>query len=200
MRPRAVAVILLSFPLLITSEPGGTLALTTFAQDVKWPLSAAGETSASVFMSAPKAVFLRLAPGASLADVMRLDPFGPFRPGMTIDEAIARHGKPLTIRSDSRKSVAVYEIPSGRIEVADQVGASTCANYHRLSVYAYPKADGVCRAKTTEVFDARVVALIPDQGLLEVATSGGDGQRVWALVREGCVEAMNWWAPPMVDD
>ena len=161
---------------------------------------AAGETSAVVFRTAPKAVILQIAPDASLSDVLRLDAFGPFRPGQTIEEAVAKHGKPLAVKSEGRRTIAVYEVPAGRVEVADEFGGSTCATYHRRSIYAYPKADGACRATTVEVFDARVVALIPKQGLMEVATSGGDGQRVWALVRDGCVDAMNWWAPPMGDD
>jgi hypothetical protein len=50
--------------------------------------------------------------------------------------------------------------------------------------------------KAAEAFNASVKKHLAGKGIIEVAVAeAGNGERVWTLVRDGCVEALNWWAP-----
>ncbi len=69
--------------------------------------------------------------------------------------------------------------------------------YHRVTLYAYPKPlNGACGVKVADAFDASVKERLAGKDIVEVAMAeAGDGERVWALVHDGCVEALNWWIP-----
>jgi hypothetical protein len=58
-----------------------------------------------------------------------------------------------------------------------------------------PKSTIGC-VKMADIFDAEIHRRV-SEGATEVVVSeaGETAERLWALVRAGCVEALNWWAP-----
>jgi hypothetical protein len=201
---------------MVNKAPGrivhGVLLLLSLAASEAWigaavgaqgaaapepPLARVEVSSARVFREAPRSLFIEAVAGVPLSKLVGLGVFGAFRPGLTIDEATARFGPPVQIRSDRNKRTAVYESPAARIEVVDELSGSGLVSYHRLTLYAYPKPlNGGCGMKAAEALHASVKERVAGKGTIEVGVAeAGDGERVWALVRDGCVEALNWWAP-----
>ena len=126
---------------------------------------------------------------------MRLGVFGEFRPGLSIEDAAARFGAPAGQRSEGSKDIAVYDSATARIEVTDELSGSACVSYRRRTLYAHLKSStGECGAEVKDIFDIAVADRIADKGAIEIALAeAGDGERIWALVRNGCVESLNWW-------
>lgn len=192
-----LCVLLLIVPLLVGNRPSsGTNALQQ-PVGARAPLGRIEATSTIVFHEAQQAFFMETLAGVPLSKVIALTVFGAFRPGITIDESSARFGSPVRVYSEGHKKVAVYETPSAQIDIADELSGSGCANYHRRTLYAYPKAGSGCGMRVSEVLDARVAEQIPGTALTEVglAEAREGGERVWVLVQDGCVKALNWWAP-----
>jgi hypothetical protein len=196
-------VILMTVPLVVARRTvaGDTrpkTAPSATSATAEWPLSRAGFTFPEVFLDAEKAHYFEAAPGVPLSRLVHLSAFGAFRPGMTLDETAAQMGPPLRTRSDQGTRYALYELESSNVEVADDPSGSACVTYHRVSLYAYPRPDQGCEWPVGTVFDRSVAVLVPDAKRVEVAVSEtGGGQKVWGLLREGCVIALNWWVPPM---
>jgi hypothetical protein len=51
--------------------------------------------------------------------------------------------------------------------------------------------------KVADIFDAEIHQRVSAKGATEVVVvqAGDTAERMWALVRDGCVDALNWWAP-----
>ena len=180
---------------------GGSPASNTATKlgSAQWPLAEVREKSGpGVFYgSTSKALYIEAASGVPLSKLVRLTLFGSFRPGSTIDQTRTRFGEPVQTRSERGDVTLVYDTPAARIEVKDDLSGSGCGTYHRRTVYAYPKqsAEG-CSAKASDLFDSSVNGRIPDMGSIEIGMAeAGGGDRVWALVKDKCVQSLNWWTP-----
>lgn len=192
-----VCALLLAVPLLVGGgQPSGAAALQQRASP-RAPLGRIEATSTIVFHEARQALFMETLAGVSLSKVLAFSVFGAFRPGISIDEARARFGSPVRSYSEGHKKVAVYETSSAQVDVADELSGSGCASYHRRTLYAYPKAGSGCGLRVSELLDAQVAEQIPGTTLTEVglAEARQGGERVWVLVEDGCVKALNWWTP-----
>lgn len=193
---RILIVVVLLMPLAVSETSVGTAVGSQQSSPAEWPLARVEVSSARVFRGAPKSLYIEAASGVPLSKLIRLTVFGAFRPGLTIEEAKARFGPPVETRSDGSTTSAVYNSPAARIELVDELSGSGCVSYRRRTLYAYPKSAGGCGAKASDVFDAAVIERVTDSGPFEIGVAeAGDGERVWALVRDGCVEGLNWWAP-----
>jgi len=184
-------------PLSVRSGQSSGTAAPQQPTGPREPLGRIEPTSTIVFHEARQAFFMETSAGVPLSKVVAFSVFGAFRPGISIDEASTRFGNPAKIYSEGDKKVAVYVTSSTQIEVADELSGSGCANYHRRTLYAYPKAESGCGMRVSELLDARVAGQIPGTGLTEVglAEAHQGGERVWVLVQDGCVKALNWWTP-----
>jgi hypothetical protein len=191
-----VCVLLLVVPLSVSSGQARAAA-TQQPTGPREPLGRIEATGTIVFHEARQAFFVETSVGVPLSKVIVLSVFGEFRPGISIDEARTRFGTPVKVYSEGDKKVAVYETASTQIEIADELSGSGCANYHRRTLYAYPKATSSCGMRVSELLDARVAEQIPGSVLTEVglAEARQGGERVWILVEDGCVKALNWWTP-----
>lgn len=164
--------------------------------EVKWPVQVAKEVfnRAPEFPEATRVFFIGAAQEVPLSKLVNLAIFRDFRPGFTIDEAVARYGKPSKVQENKAGRAAIYEFPNVRIEIEHNVyDSGFFAEYHRKSVYAYLKSDNGCtRAET--ILDASINLLIPTNSSVEVhvAEAQESGQHVFVLVNDGCVRAMNW--------
>lgn len=159
---------------------------------VKWPLVEVEDTGGPSVFPAQKFLFIQGASNVPLSKLVDLTAFGNFRPGLTIEEAAARFGKPVRVVWTGNGTRAEYDLPNARIEVEDLPSGSSCGGYNRCTVYAYPKSTtGPCGAKASKVLHSSIVSLIPKGTMVEL-TIGVDKQRVWVLVQNDCVKAMNW--------
>jgi hypothetical protein len=194
---RGALIVAVLLPLAV-SESAVSVSVTVEASaPAPWPLGRVGVSSPVVFREATKALYLEGASGVPLSKLVRLTVFGAFRPGLSIEDAAARFGAPAGKRSEGSKDIAVYESPAARIEVTDELSGSGCVSYRRRTLYAYPRSSpGECGAKVADVFDVSVADRIAEKGAVEVGVAeAGNGDKVWVLVRDGCVEGFNWWAP-----
>lgn len=191
-----VCVLLLLVPLALSRGQARSAAASQQLATPTEPVDRIEPTSTTVFHDARQAVFMEMSDGVPLSKIVALTVFGAFRPGLSIDEAKTRFGSPVQTQSVGDRKTAVYETSSVRIEVADELSGSGCVNYHRRTLYAYPKGPGACGMRVSELLDARVAGQIPGTGLTEVglAEAGRGSERVWVLVQDGCVKALNWWA------
>lgn len=202
-------VILFLLPLAVSHNIGGNALIfqnATTIEKVEWPLAVVEETTEhgpGVFYGkAKRTFFIEAASGMPLGKLVDLSLFGEFRPAMTIEQAAARFGPPVRILNQSDATYSVYESKSARIEVADQLQGSSCGTYHRRTLYAYPKQPSHgCSLNSAKLFHASINTHIPESDSIEVGVAeAGKGQRVWVLVHDGCIEALNWWAPPSLDE
>lgn len=193
--PTAVLCVL-ALPLIAAndSEPaGGTKGAP---EALAPPLASVSMSKPMVFHDAKQALYFELAPSAKLADVAPMSLFGAFRPGMTIEEARAAFGSPTHLSSEAGERKAVYEGARSRIEVMEKTSGSACFTYTRRTVYAYPKPGDRCLSRVQGVFHGSIGSRLPASGVVEITVAQGErGDRLWALVRQDCVEALNWWSP-----
>lgn len=151
---------------------------TTTPKKLEWPLASIEETGPGVFDDqTERGLFIDGAPGVSLSKLVDLSVFGDFRPAMS-EHAGSRF----------------YELESARIEVADEPYSSEGVTCHRRTLYAYLKTSSRgCSLRAAQLFHASINAHIPNKDSIEVCVAEpGDGERVWVLIRDGCVEAINW--------
>lgn len=194
-------VILFLLPLAVSHNIGGNSLFqnATTIEKVEWPLAVVEDTTetdgVSVFGGKVKRTFfIQAASGVPLDKLVDLSIFGEFRPAMTIEQAAARFGSPVRISNQSDAKFSIYELKSARIEVADQLQGSSCGTYHRRTLYAYPKQpSNGCSLSSAKLFHVSLNAHIPESDSIEVGVAeAGNGQRVWVLVHDGCIEALNW--------
>ena len=199
-----IALLILLIPLAVSHNDrvGITLLFSSIeiSKPAQWPLADIKEksTNDSLFPGAKKTIFIRGAKGVPLSKLIDQSIFGGFHPGLTIEEAAVRFGKPFRVQSDRHKTLAIYILPSSRIEVEDQPYGSGCSSFHRRTVYAYPKrlANG-CNAPASELLHSSINAQIQKDIPVEVSIlDAGDSERVWVFVQDGCVQAINWWKVP----
>ena len=155
---------------------------TTKQVKVEWPLASVEETTESTgplvfYGETNREFFIEAATGVLLSKLVDLSVFGDFRPAM-IEHAGTR----------------IYELESARIEVADEPYSSDGVTCHRRTVYAYPETSSRgCSLSSAQLFHASINAHIPKKDSIEVCVAEpGDGERVWVLIRDGCVESLNW--------
>ncbi len=151
---------------------------TAIPEKLEWPLASIEETGPGVFDDeTERGLFIDAAPGVSLSKLVDLSVFGDFRPAMS-EHAGSRF----------------YELESARIEVADEPYSSDGVTCHRRTLYAYPKTSSRgCSLNAVQLFHASINAHIPKKDSIEVCVAEpGDGERVWVLIRDGCVESLNW--------
>lgn len=176
----------------------GAVGASVFSSGgAEFPLARVDIISPTVFREAARGVYIEAASGVALSKLVGLSVFGPFRPGLTIEEATVRFGSPVQTRSERGKDIAVYDSLAARIELVDELSGSGCVSYRRRTLYAYPKSSaGRCGARVADVFDASLAGHIAERGTVEVGVAeAGNGERVWGLIRDGCVEGLSWWTP-----
>ena len=152
--------------------------------------SAARELS---FVGLPEQV-LQLRPGQTFSALVHLKIFGPLQAGVTIEDAERRMGPPKQLfRGEDYPEwrYARYELPQSLVDVAYEPRSSSCATYHRRTLYAYPKSGswGVGDVLNSDL--AKSLRLTANVTRLLVISSD-DQDRVWCLVRGGKVEVVNW--------
>ena len=191
-----VVLCVLAIPLIAANDsepPGGPRGIP---EAVAPPFASVSTSKPMVFYGATQALYFELAPSAKLGDVAPMNLFGAFRPGMTVEEARTAFGPPTHLTSETGERKAVYEGAQSRIEVTEKTSGSACFTYTRRTVYAYPKSGDRCLSNVEGAFHAGIASRLPTSGVVEITVAQGErGDRLWALVRQNCVEALNWWSP-----
>jgi hypothetical protein len=120
--------------------------------------------------------------------------FGSFLPGISIAEAEQRYGPPQQLFQGpyyDNWRYARYATTRSFVDVAYEPGGSTCATYHRRTLYAYPRdrpwpLDGFLKGDLATI----VTGSAPATRVLVMAADGTE--RVWCLVRDAHVVVANW--------
>jgi hypothetical protein len=83
-------------------------------------------------------ITVRPIPGTPLADLVDLSLFGPFRPGMTHDDGMARFGRPSNIHTVKYDTYYEYRVSSGRVELGRETYSTGEGTDSHWALYPYP--------------------------------------------------------------
>jgi hypothetical protein len=193
-----ISILIVLLPLTFSKENNAQLAVANLMSvpPSKEAIIEDSPVGPTVFHQASKAYNIEGSPNVSIDKLVRLTDFGSFRPGLTIDEASRRFGRPVRVENTDFATTAVFDLPTARIEVEEADSSSGCTTAHRRTVYAYPKPSVYECLKLEQLVDPSL-SNFEMSGVIEVAVSkAAYDERVWILLKDGCVLAMNWWKMP----
>ena len=141
---------------------------------------------------APQSKHFAAASNEHLSQLVDLSLFGSFVPGLTPAEAEQRYGPPelrLADAYDRGYEYLRYRTPKSYVDVAYEPGGSSCATFHRRSLYATPLSQPWAIGDVLSPSLLRDVQLPTGTSQVGVA---GNGERVWLLLTDGRVSVINW--------
>jgi hypothetical protein len=131
-------------------------------------------------------------PDEQLGQLVNLSLFGDFVPGITPAQAEQRYGTPLQRLVDAHDrpyQYLRYRMPKAYVDVGYEPSESSCATYHRRSLYATPLSGPWPIADVLSPTLASRIRL--PNGTTQISVSG-HGERAWLLLVDGQVIVINW--------
>lgn len=132
------------------------------------------------------------APQANWKELVKLDIFDGFRPGITIEEAKREVGMPSDLARNHYGPYSVYRQPGGLLHVAWEEHRSGEDAYKVWTLRAYPDA-----VSSTDMLHPSVSKHIePEAERLQVIILGSDDEpAVDISIKRGRVESLTWLKP-----
>jgi len=133
-----------------------------------------------------RTMVVRLQPEVKLGEVVDLRVFGPFRPGVTLQQVSRDHGEPKATRRDYAVTYYGYSHHDVKIEIAHERSMSGDAVWEQWAVCAYPITD-------TGVLSPSLAKLVAQERPSELIVATSGDPMISAQMAAGRVSMIRWY-------